>query len=260
MRRRTIFIIYYYYTKYCGCYFSKQSSCIYSFVPDYTTSTQINLQAKKMKQQSNGETTKMQPVRTSSTLIGTTKWLALKTIDYSDQEGKARKWDIATRTTKQPNVPDAVVIIPILRSQKSTSIDTILVEQYRPPIESIALEFPAGLIDEGETAQQAALRELWEETGYVGIVDDTFSDAQLSMSPGLTDETIQIIIVNVDLDDPRNVKPKQHQDEGEFIDVKRVPLTVGLKDMLNTSTSMPISLLYSFAIGLEMGAKLSNTS
>ena len=34
-------------TKYCGCYFSKQSSCIYSFVPDYTTSTQINLQAKK---------------------------------------------------------------------------------------------------------------------------------------------------------------------------------------------------------------------
>ena len=166
------------------------------------------------------------------------------------------KWDMASRTTKQADVPDAVVIIPILKSKKSHSLDTLLVEQFRPPVNKYTLEFPAGLVDTGESAKQAALRELWEETGYIGTIDTTFRDDQLSMSPGLTDETIQIIVVNVDLDDPKNVNPKQHEDEGESIVVKRVPLTAGLKDLLGTSQSMPISLLYSFAIGLEMGSKI----
>ena len=45
----------------------------------------------------------------------------------------------------------------------------MLVLQYRPPMEQLNLEFPAGLIDEGETASEAAKRELSEET-YVLIV------------------------------------------------------------------------------------------
>lgn len=35
------------------------------------------------------------------------------------------------------------------------------------------IEVPAGLIDEGETAEEAAVRELKEETGYVGKVTET---------------------------------------------------------------------------------------
>ena len=31
---------------------------------------------------------------------------------------------------------------------------------------AISVEFPAGLIDQGESPEQAALRELAEETGY----------------------------------------------------------------------------------------------
>lgn len=189
-------------------------------------------------------------------MVARTRWLALKTIDYTDETGVSRKWDIASRTTKQRDVPDAVVIIPILRSKKNDILETIVVEQYRPPIASYAMEFPAGLVDRNESPQHAAMRELWEETGFVGDVDTSFDMHELCMSPGLCDETINIVVINVDLDDPRNANPKQHQDEGENITVKRVPLSAGFKQVLGTSSGKPISMLYSFAVGLEMGAKL----
>ena len=44
--------------------------------------------------------------------------------------------------------------------------EIILVEQYRPAVEDIVIEFPAGTIEEGEEAADCALRELLEETGY----------------------------------------------------------------------------------------------
>lgn len=44
---------------------------------------------------------------------------------------------------------------------------TLVISQYRPPLRAWSIEFPAGLIDEGETPEEAARRELEEETGYV---------------------------------------------------------------------------------------------
>ena len=42
----------------------------------------------------------------------------------------------------------------------------LMVRQFRHGSEQIGLEFPAGIIDEGETPREAAARELLEETGY----------------------------------------------------------------------------------------------
>ena len=42
----------------------------------------------------------------------------------------------------------------------------VMTEQYRLGTGKIALEFPAGIIDKGETPEQAAIRELQEECGY----------------------------------------------------------------------------------------------
>ena len=91
--------------------------------------------------------------------------------------------------------------------------------QFRPPTKQFVLEMPAGLVDAHESASQAALRELDEETGYFGAVISTspivFSD------PGLTNANMQLVTVAID---PSCSDPKQRLDEGEFIDVLQFPL------------------------------------
>lgn len=66
---------------------------------------------------------------------------------------------------------DGVGIVAILN--KDTGSELLLQKQYRPPIDAVVIEVPAGLIDAGETPEQCAVRELKEETGYVGDAEQT---------------------------------------------------------------------------------------
>lgn len=58
-------------------------------------------------------------------------------------------------------LPDYVGILALTEDCR-----VIAVRQYRPAIEEFTIELPAGLVDDGESPQAAAARELLEETGY----------------------------------------------------------------------------------------------
>jgi len=202
------------------------------------------------------------PRNNSINQVATTRFLELKTIDYTDQNGVERKWDMASRTTKgSGDIADAVIIIPLLRTSGSNKTETLLVEQYRPPVGRDTIEFPAGLIDKDEDPETAAMRELREETGFIGskctILSGPSVSRVLCMSPGLCDETVNCVVVEVDMDNPANQgTPKTELDEGEFCVVKKVELKKGLKRALDNGQTMPFAGLYMFAMGLEVGLRM----
>ena len=57
--------------------------------------------------------------------------------------------------------PDYVTVLAMTGARQ-----LVLVRQYRPAIERVTIELPAGHVDGDETPEAAARRELLEETGY----------------------------------------------------------------------------------------------
>lgn len=66
-----------------------------------------------------------------------------------------------TATLEWVDHPGAVLIVPFLSSRR-----IVLLRQYRPVIEEMLYELPAGTREQGEDARTCAARELIEETGY----------------------------------------------------------------------------------------------
>lgn len=94
-------------------------------------------------------------------------------ITYTDPEGVERTWESGERLTRPKGSDiDGVGILAVLQdpTKPDESPRILLQKQWRPPANATVIEVPAGLIDPNETAEVCALRELKEETGYVGKV------------------------------------------------------------------------------------------
>ena len=135
-------------------------------------------------------------------------WLELENLTYSDHLGRFRTWECATRV----NSRGAVVMIVQLRP----SGRFILIRQYRPPADSFVVEFPAGLIDDGEPPEITAVRELYEETGFNGVVEKVVPPAL--NSPGLSGETVTTVMMSVDESAQENRNPIPQFEDSENIE------------------------------------------
>lgn len=85
-------------------------------------------------------------------VVYSTRWFDLVSREIPDSAD--RHFFVSTK--------DYVGVIPV--TEKG---EIILVRQWRPVVNSFTLELPSGHVEAGETPEEAAAKELLEETGYV---------------------------------------------------------------------------------------------
>jgi ADP-ribose pyrophosphatase len=93
-------------------------------------------------------------VQSSENLVDCRIFKVRKDVSVNPRTGQAHEMFVL----EQPNW---VNVIPLTADEQ-----VIMVEQWRHGTRSIQLETPGGLMEDGETPEQSARRELLEETGY----------------------------------------------------------------------------------------------
>lgn len=136
------------------------------------------------------------------TTVYANEWFSIETSEDADGEG---------RPFFRIRQPDNVAVLAF-----TTADELILVRQYRWAIGQNTLESPAGHVDQGEKPEEAAARELFEETGYrpgnlrslgtvrvcahrFGHLDHLFLATEARLEPGMRPEDgIEVVLADRD--------------------------------------------------------------
>jgi len=120
----------------------------------------------------------------------------------------------------------------------------VMIREFRYPLNSWCVAFPAGLIDEGEDFATSAARELREETGYTLVPGSAVRALPQPgySSTGLTDETVQVVFVEAE----KTCAPAR--EGNELIEVFELPIA-GVRDFLDEN-ELPIGTRAQLALEL----------
>ena len=123
--------------------------------------------------------------------------IGLYEIQYTDRSGQLNHWHMASRDKNGPKgmtgrlmAADAVVIVPLHLERGQL----VVIREFRVTLGGFQFGFPAGLVDPGESIQQAVERELFEETGLTVQVHVRQSPVVFTSS-GITDESVVMAYV-----------------------------------------------------------------
>mgnify|MGYP000929073501 FL=1 len=123
------------------------------------------------------------------------KFLSFYEMEAVHRDGSSSPYYMASRNDDGSSLtavthtvrPNGVTIYSLLEDK------VVLVRQYRYPLGGYVYEFPAGLVEPGEDISDAAVREMYEETGLVFTpIPSPFSRPYFS-SVGMTDESCCLV-------------------------------------------------------------------
>jgi len=147
------------------------------------------------------------PVITRSRIIAKTRLFQVEQIGLRFNNGN----EVEYERLRSPG-PGAVLVIPVLENET-----VFLVREYVAGMDRYEISFPKGVIDPGETPEQAAGREIKEEIGYGANRLRVLR--KLSVAPGYSDYRTFIVLAT-DL-----YRQKLPGDEPEDIEVVPWPMS-----------------------------------
>jgi 8-oxo-dGTP pyrophosphatase MutT (NUDIX family) len=134
---------------------------------------------------------------------------------FSVRETESRSPRGESRLFTIMDSPDWVIVVPLLETERG--LNFIMVRQWRHGSQGLSLEFPGGVIERGESAEEGAKREFEEETAYRASKLCKLGD--MSPNPAIMSNRVHFYLAE-DLTALRS----QSLDEDEFVDVEHVPV------------------------------------
>lgn len=174
------------------------------------------------------------------------KFLNMYKLKLITKTGKEKDYFVASRKeidklickTKDHNCCDGVMILPITKEG-----EVVILKQFRPAINDYIYELPAGIIDEGETIEEAAKRELYEETGLNSLSYEVILKPSYS-SVGMSDETTAVVKMLVE----GEITNKNIEEEEE-IEILKIKLKDAKEFVKNNNFSIKGGLILTFYSG-----------
>lgn len=171
------------------------------------------------------------------------KYLNMYEATYQNEKGKF-PYFIASRREKIEDLEiithekrtDAVRFLPYF-TDKNGQIFIVLIREFRFAINDYIYSLPAGLIDKGETAKEACIREAHEETG-AKVLNATLSEPASYMLAGMTDECVISYTCEIE------PGQKNHTDGNEEIDT----VTIALEELPEFLNAHSVGLVSRFQL------------
>lgn len=123
--------------------------------------------------------------------------------------------ELASGRTFEPVVLEFRSWANVLALTKNNEV--VLVKQYRHGVQEDLLEFPGGIVDDGESPLEGIRRELMEETGY--SAENLVEVGRIYPNPALQHNTLFCYVAT----DVEKIG-EQHFDDTEEIEVQLLPL------------------------------------
>lgn len=141
---------------------------------------------------------------------------------FSIRESVCKSPDNERRTFTVIDASDWAITIPLIHGKQGRQF--VMVRQWRHGAQTLSLEFPGGVFEPNENPEQAAARELQEETGYKPQKIQKIGE--MSPNPAIMTNRVHFFLA----EDLINTG-KQELDNDEYLDIVLTDADEVIKNM-----------------------------